>query len=141
MAAVMKLALQVSQAAADLLAYCEAHLIFVSAAAEEPRSQTHGPMVDHVTLEVALSSQVLKELTVLLPGGSKWVESGKRKKQSAQDLFRCFPCLGRYGGEAVTGLRGEVGDVGKWKANHYDVVVGVLSARNNHQLRNPPFQT
>ncbi|XP_043332989.1 UDP-GalNAc:beta-1,3-N-acetylgalactosaminyltransferase 2 isoform X3 [Cervus elaphus] len=24
----------------------------------------------------------------------------------------------------------------QWKANHYDVVVGVLSARNNHQLRN-----
>ncbi|XP_027818069.1 UDP-GalNAc:beta-1,3-N-acetylgalactosaminyltransferase 2 isoform X4 [Ovis aries] len=24
----------------------------------------------------------------------------------------------------------------QWKSNHYDVVVGVLSARNNHQLRN-----
>ncbi|XP_040098639.1 UDP-GalNAc:beta-1,3-N-acetylgalactosaminyltransferase 2 isoform X2 [Oryx dammah] len=24
----------------------------------------------------------------------------------------------------------------RWKSNHYDVVVGVLSARNNHQLRN-----
>lgn len=80
-----------------------------------------------MTLEVALRSQVLKELTVLLPGGSKWVESGKRKKQSAQDLFRCFPCLGRYGGEAVTGLRGEVGDVGKVGDAHAQGVCNAIS--------------
>lgn len=70
-------------------------------------------MADHVTLQVALSSHILEEQTVLLPGGSKWVESGKRKKQSARDLFRCFPCLGRRGGEAVTRLHGEVGDAGE----------------------------
>ena len=41
------------------------------------------------------------------------MESGERKKQSAQDPFRCFPCLGRFRGEAVPSLRGGVGDVGK----------------------------
>lgn len=41
------------------------------------------------------------------------MESGEKKKQSAQDLFRCFPCLGRRGGEAVSRLCGEVGDAGK----------------------------
>ncbi|KAI4529449.1 hypothetical protein MG293_020697 [Ovis ammon polii] len=89
-------------------------LIFVSAAAEDPRS--HGPMADHVTLQVALSSHSLEEQTVLLPGGSKWVESGERKKQSARDLFRCFPCLGRCGGEAVTRMYDEVGDADSLEA-------------------------
>ncbi|XDA89544.1 hypothetical protein R6Z07F_019150 [Ovis aries] len=70
-------------------------------------------MADHVTLQVALSSHILEEQTVLLPGGSKWVESGERKKQSARDLFRCFPCLGRCGGEAVTRMYDEVGDAGE----------------------------
>ena len=41
------------------------------------------------------------------------MESGERKKQSAQDLFRYFPCLERSGGEAVSRLRSEVGDAGK----------------------------
>lgn len=51
-------------------------------------------MLDHVTLQVAVCSHVLKELRILLPGGSRWMESGERKKQSAQDLLQVFPMFG-----------------------------------------------
>lgn len=57
------------------------------------------------------------------------MESGERKKQSAQDLSRCFPCLGRYGGEAVTRLRGEVGDVAKVGDAHAQGVCNAISCQ------------
>uniref|UniRef100_A0A8C5KXV1 Hexosyltransferase n=1 Tax=Jaculus jaculus TaxID=51337 RepID=A0A8C5KXV1_JACJA len=37
---------------------------------------------------------------------------------------------------SAAGQAGQRASFPPWKSSHYDVVVGVLSARNNHELRN-----